>query len=785
MDPVGAIGSALEFTQRTQRGNVESSTRGNHGVVDVNARGSDGRTALHAAVWGRNNAAVESLLRNGADVNAKDEDGQTALMFAAIRGNEHTLDLLLESKADIDSQNNSGDTALIIATHRGNFHYVRTLLQYGALRSPKTSGGETAQDIAYRNIGRHPKVLKLFSEVPNATATKETLYDTRQFPPPYATAEKGAIEQGQLPVLTTFWWAIKSTNDYYSHRIWRKKRPDICSVFDFSAPPKTLDPKAEAVIQQVSQALEGVNLAESSSSDSSTSPTLSPTLSPTPSPNPGHSYPDPDPDPGPSRDLDPDPTPDPDPNPDSDTENRRRGVWIHVRSNNILWVKWIIMHLPASYEMSRSTNLICIIDEALEEVRQSSNRRQAHHTVKDDVVSAVLPYFTAESGAFLESRGRHIRGEHEPDPNFRALWKLVDDYGPESEIAEQKCTLQIPQTLDQSYSMANQSTEKQDHDQVIYRWTKGQTPDHNGEQAKLLMVNQVWLWKVKNLVVTASSEPWTEAEGAPLFDKLASLWCDNREGDLDSFVWQVLRQCINTSDEPVYRGLRELETWASMFAKSIADRHQIETARYTDFSGYIRHTSRRWSLKTAKSKAERKREFMALYDISLETEELRQAKDIRDELKMIGRVFGNQEPVFQDWRRMNEDPRDYSGRTKKGYPDFIEKRECLKKLDEEAERVEKRIVRLLDLKQKQGSLIFAADADKRDRENEKQSQLLFVFTAITVVFTPLNFIAALFAVPTDKYPHPGKGDAVSWKLWQSSVAMGTIESYRCLASYLH
>lgn len=86
------------------------------------------------------------------------------------------------------------------------------------------------------------------------------------------------------------------------------------------------------------------------------------------------------------------------------------------------------------------------------------------------------------------------------------------------------------------------------------------------------------------------------------------------------------------------------------------------------------------------------REFTALYDISVETEELRQTRDIRDEIRMIRRVIDNQRAVLQDWKG-EQSPSGYDH-------DIEEPRIRLSMLDHEAamldhetERVEKRVRR--------------------------------------------------------------------------------------------
>ena len=104
-------------------------------------------------------------------------------------------------------------------------------------------------------------------------------------------------------------------------------------------------------------------------------------------------------------------------------------------------------------------------------------------------VSTQMPYFTTETGAFLDSRQHR---NDSSDLRSLTMWKLVDEYGPQSTVKEKKNTIRIPQTLDESYFATNRSLEGQDIDQVIYRYTK----KADNKKAKLLMINQVWMWQV-------------------------------------------------------------------------------------------------------------------------------------------------------------------------------------------------------------------------------------------------------------------------------------------------
>jgi ankyrin repeat protein len=91
--------------------------------ANIEAKASNGWTALR---WASSNgheavvklllekgADVELLLEKGADVDAKDRAGKTALQRAAENGHEAVVKLLVEKGADIDAMDERyGRTAL-------------------------------------------------------------------------------------------------------------------------------------------------------------------------------------------------------------------------------------------------------------------------------------------------------------------------------------------------------------------------------------------------------------------------------------------------------------------------------------------------------------------------------------------------------------------------------------------------------------------------------------------------------------------------------------------------
>ena len=51
---------------------------------------------------------VVAVLKAGADVNAKGTDGQTALMYASSRGHKNVVSALLEAGADVNANTHDG-----------------------------------------------------------------------------------------------------------------------------------------------------------------------------------------------------------------------------------------------------------------------------------------------------------------------------------------------------------------------------------------------------------------------------------------------------------------------------------------------------------------------------------------------------------------------------------------------------------------------------------------------------------------------------------------------------
>ncbi len=112
--------------------------------ADINAKDTNGRTALIIAAITGDRAITELLLNKGANANDKDKNGNTALMTTVNNGQREMSELLLAKGANVNDQTTSGITALMIAAQKGYREEIELLLRKGADVNAKDTAGRTA-----------------------------------------------------------------------------------------------------------------------------------------------------------------------------------------------------------------------------------------------------------------------------------------------------------------------------------------------------------------------------------------------------------------------------------------------------------------------------------------------------------------------------------------------------------------------------------------------------------------------------------------------------------------
>jgi uncharacterized protein len=129
--------------------------------VDVNARSSDGSTALLWLAHWNDLDTASLLLGAGADANTANEFRMTPISEACTNGNSTFVRLLLKSGANPNTAVATGETPLMTCAKSGSADAVRMLIEYGAaVNAKEPTQGQTA--LMWAAAERHPDVVKAF-----------------------------------------------------------------------------------------------------------------------------------------------------------------------------------------------------------------------------------------------------------------------------------------------------------------------------------------------------------------------------------------------------------------------------------------------------------------------------------------------------------------------------------------------------------------------------------------------------------------------------------------------
>ena len=139
--------------------------------VDIEARDWRGCTPIMIAVGNERPSAVISLIALGADVNARSTDGRSALHIAAswdLRAEAANVEAmtaaLLKAGAEVDTQNEDGETPLMLAAETGHLCAAKLLIKHGARLDIRNNAGLMAAEIAEDRISYEPGLTELFKE---------------------------------------------------------------------------------------------------------------------------------------------------------------------------------------------------------------------------------------------------------------------------------------------------------------------------------------------------------------------------------------------------------------------------------------------------------------------------------------------------------------------------------------------------------------------------------------------------------------------------------------------
>lgn len=329
-------------------------------------------------------------------------------------------------------------------------------------------------------------------------------------------------------------------------------------------------------------------------------------------------------------------------------------------------------------------------------------------------------------------------------------------------------------TLDQYGYPSLRNTAVRDADQILYKRTKRKSEAESSQEppvkeklssrssagpkrrlngdddndAKVLMVDQLWLWIMDNQTVITffAAKEKEENDGG--------LW---REGDLRSEIYQDINgdfasQCADPLD---FAALAVMHAVKAMFGDGVTDRDlqvfrifeeyiSILTEQQTSSFKYFRN-NHRW---------EKAKDINAAQHIDnrKDLDALLELRDIEDELNTIDRLIREQQACVMDMELQykNRAPPDkgingleFLQVAAQLLKDHLDQVDGMLKSARAAQRAFKE---LLDMKQKQANIVEAHLAREQNEVAADQSRSVMIFTVFTIIFLPLSFFASVFGI---------------------------------------
>jgi len=333
--------------------------------------------------------------------------------------------------------------------------------------------------------------------------------------------------------------------------------------------------------------------------------------------------------------------------------------------------------------------------------------------------------------------------------------------------------LHIRRTLDQYYYYMLEDTRLRDADQVVTRWARDRL---HKKHHNILMVDQLWLWVIK------------DNNGA---DRVVSCFperqgCD--PGSLDYLQRNILhhnaenRQPIKTTVDLVSQ---IIATCSEVFSWS----QEADLARFLHFfeatvgrvgddeigllNEFTKNSEKLHALKDSHFHyTENKDKFLIeMLDIRPQVTLLKEAKDIRDEIKIILHVLGEQRRVLADETIVSFFVAEQGGSADRDPSKTLTKPLRIidraigdfKKMDKQMKEIHDDLNHLLDLQQKQATVWEARSTREGARATSRQGNVMVIFTMVTIIFLPLSFMASFFALDIKEFPADENGQT-NWPL---------------------
>lgn len=289
------------------------------------------------------------------------------------------------------------------------------------------------------------------------------------------------------------------------------------------------------------------------------------------------------------------------------------------------------------------------------------------------------------------------------------------------------------------------------------------TKTSTAAEAKLIVVDQLWLWVIKGVGLSNQESGETNMP-----DLVISCFPGRFNGEYDSAdIYHGIIEHLERGMEPPLRGANDLVSVIVEHCTGVFFQRQLEADKWfleffaaaigevrqsgkEAFHRFVQASSKLDYLQSQQAslvEISRKLEGPD-FSIATETALVSDVKDIIDELACIDYILARQDDVANSLTRNNK------SRSLKSVNEIMhERRNAWRAVADTAQLAYTEIQAQMDLKQKQSSLAEARSNRYQAEAQARNGRIMLLFTVVTIVFLPMSFLATWFGMNLTDKPH--------------------------------
>jgi hypothetical protein len=349
---------------------------------------------------------------------------------------------------------------------------------------------------------------------------------------------------------------------------------------------------------------------------------------------------------------------------------------------------------------------------------------------------------------------RYSNEEPQPHEQYRN-WRLNED------------RIHTRRTLDQ-FQYKEMTTQERDADQVMSRYLdrraeklkcEGSSDPKIRNDRGILVVDQLWLWILgPQLVISslAQHEQHDESPLAPLPSLLTSVMdrvnprLETPVKSVDELAGAIIEECLLACDRSTREECRL--GYRDVFSASVNAAMVTQVKHFEEFeqdsleaSQWIKTSLQKHAVRDGERSNENEDMTFVenLLDISDEIKLLSEGKDIEDELGILDNILSTQVSILAKMDKLV---------VSELHHDLAEQKDDLNHLAQWMRNINRSITDLLDHKQRYANAIEARYSREQADSAATGNRILMVFTFVTILFLPLSFLAAFFAMSIEQLP---------------------------------